>query len=68
MQKQTYYAVVSIIFGIIAVGHAARLYYGWPAVIGEIDIPLWVSWFALVIAAYLAMRGWMFVQKKGGRR
>ncbi|MEK7612925.1 MAG: hypothetical protein AAB449_02135 [Patescibacteria group bacterium] len=65
MNKQTYYALVSIIFGVLAVLHAARLYYQWEAVIGGVEIPIWVSWFALIIAGYLAMRGWMFVQKKG---
>ncbi len=67
MSKQTYYAIVSIIFAIIAVGHAARLYFGWEAVIAGVEVPLWASWFALVLAGYLAMRGWMFVEKKGKR-
>ncbi|MBX4191935.1 hypothetical protein KW798_00380 [Candidatus Parcubacteria bacterium] len=65
MNKQTYYALTSIIFGVLAVLHAARLYYGWPANIGGFDIPVWISWFALAIAGYLSMRGWMFVQHKG---
>jgi hypothetical protein len=64
MSKQTYYAVVSVIFGALAVLHAARLYFGWEAVLGGYEVPLWVSWFAVVIAGYLSARGWMFVEKR----
>jgi purine-cytosine permease-like protein len=65
MDNKTYYQAVAIIFAIIAIGHAARLYNGWVAVIGSIIVPLWVSWVAVLIAGYLAVRGWQFAQKKG---
>lgn len=64
MSKQSYYATVSIIFGILAALHAARLYFEWEATIAGYDVPVWVSWFALAIAGYLSARGWMFVQKR----
>jgi hypothetical protein len=67
MNHKTYYRVASVIFAVVAVGHGLRLVYGWDANIGSVDIPLWVSWAALVIAGYLAVRGWTFASSKNGR-
>lgn len=58
MNKKTYYYSVSVIFAIIAVLHAVRIYSGWDAQIGDMMIPLWISWAAVLIAGYLAVRGW----------
>ena len=63
MSKKAYYLSVSVIFAIIAVLHLARALYGWEAVIGGVSIPVWVSWAAVVIAGYLAVRGWQFAHK-----
>lgn len=52
-----YYSVTSLIFLIIAVLHALRLYYGWVASIGGFTIPVSWSWVALVIAGYLGYQG-----------
>ena len=53
----------SIIFAVIAVGHALRAVYEWEAMVGGVAIPVWFSWVAVVIAGYLAVRGWQFAQK-----
>lgn len=67
MTNKTYYQIVTVIFAIIAVGHAWRLYAQAPAVIGGIDVPMWASWAAVLIAGYLAIRGWQFTQMKHKR-
>jgi hypothetical protein len=67
MDKKTYYRLVSLIFTLLAIGHAARLWYGWPAIMGGYEIPMEVSWVALGIAGYLAIRGWQFAQAKSKR-
>lgn len=67
MDKRTYYRTVSLVFTLLAVAHGVRLFYGWPAVMGEYDIPLEVSWVAVGISGYLAVRGWQFAQAKGKR-
>ncbi len=46
-----------MIFLIIALLHAVRIFYGWEAVIGGLVAPKWVSWIALAISAYLAYAG-----------
>jgi hypothetical protein len=34
-----------------------RLLRGWQVTIGDIVVPLWVSWIGLAIAGYLAYQG-----------
>ena len=54
MDRNTYVTVSGVIFAAIAVLHAARSFYGWPAVIGTFAVPMWLSWAALVVSGYLA--------------
>jgi hypothetical protein len=53
------YAVVSgAFFGVIAVFQAMRVLNQWPVHVGSLEIPLWVSWIAMVVAASLC--AWAF--------
>lgn len=63
MSKQTYYYAVSGIFLIIGVLHLVRALSGWEAVIAGITIPVWISWAAVIVAGYLAVRGFQFGRK-----
>ena len=55
----TKYVVVSgVLFGVIAVLQAVRALYQWPVHIGSVDIPVWVSWIALVVTGSLCV--WAF--------
>jgi hypothetical protein len=47
-----------IVFAVVAVVHAARLFYGWPVRIGSAAIPVWVSWLGIVGAGVLAVWAW----------
>lgn len=55
--KKAYYVTVASIFTIIAVFHLIRAIQGWEAVIGGVVVPIWVSWAAVLIAGYMAVRG-----------
>jgi hypothetical protein len=53
------YAVVSgVLFGVIAVLQAVRALYQWPVNVAGVDIPVWVSWVAVVVAGSLSV--WAF--------
>ena len=54
MKQKTFTLTTGIVFSIIAVLHVLRLLLGWEAVIGGWDVPLWVSWIALLLSGYLA--------------
>ena len=57
LSKKSYALVSGVIFALIALLHLWRAIAGWNVVIGSVEIPLWASWLALVIAAYLAISG-----------
>lgn len=63
MKKKTYYTIASVLFAVIAVGHALRALYEWEAVVGGVGIPVWFSWVAVALAGYLAVRGFQFAKK-----
>ena len=57
LDQRTYNTLTAALFLIIAVAHLLRIIFGWPAQIGGLDIPVWVSWVALVVAGALAYFG-----------
>lgn len=57
MDQKTFSLAAGVIFLLIAVLHALRILSGWQAVIGGWGVPMWLSWAALAIAAYLAWSG-----------
>ncbi len=57
MDQWAYNTLTAALFLIIAVAHLLRIIFGWPAQIGGLDIPVWVSWVALVVAGALAYFG-----------
>lgn len=63
IDKKTYFLTTAIIFLIITVLHILRLVLGWNAVIGEWEVPFWLSWIALVLAGYLSYTGLKFSGK-----
>ncbi len=60
MNQNFYMRAVGSIFSLIALLHLLRISYGWEAVIGGFIVPLWLSWVALVITAYLAYCSFRF--------
>ncbi len=57
MKQKTYFLATACMFSAIAVLHALRIIGGWQAQIGSWDVPLWISYLAVVIAAWLAYQG-----------
>ena len=54
MNTKTFYSVTGIIFVVVAVMHAVRVWRGWEVVIGGWGAPSWVSILAAVVSGYLA--------------
>ncbi|MBI4138662.1 hypothetical protein HY479_00735 [Candidatus Uhrbacteria bacterium] len=64
MKPSMYAKVSGAIFLFIALLHAMRLMYRWPATIGIWDVPSWLSIVALVVSGYLAYVGLSAPSKK----
>lgn len=56
--NKTYITITAAIFTVIGLLHLARIIYGWEAVIGVLEIPMWASWLAVLVAGALAFKGW----------
>lgn len=52
--QKTFLAVVGVIFSLIGVLHILRAVLGWEAAIAGWNVPMWLSWLAIVVSAVLA--------------
>ena len=55
--------IAGVLFATIGSFHLLRVFYGWEAAVGNVPIPLWVSWVAVFAAFYLAYQ--LFLMDKG---
>ena len=63
MKQKTYLIIVTIIFSGVSFFHLLRLALKWKAIIGTWTIPLWISYIAFVIPAFLAYSGFKLSKK-----
>ena len=54
-----YFILSSVLFTTIAMAHLARIIFMLEATIGGFVLPLWISGVAVVVAGYLATRGFL---------
>jgi len=57
MDQKTYNTITAVVFLVVALLHLLRIIFGWPAQIGDLSIPLWASWLALIVSGGLAYFG-----------
>lgn len=60
--KSVYALVSGIIFGVVAVLQAVRVFNQWAVQVGPFSVPLWFSWMAVVIAGGLCV--WAFMSRR----
>jgi len=63
MRERTYMLVVGVVFTIVAVAHLFRIFTGSDLVIFDWDVPLWLSWFGVIVATYLAYASFHMLAK-----
>lgn len=64
MTHQTFSLNTAVLFSLIALLHAIRLLLGWQVTIAGAVVPMWISWIALAITAYLAYEGFRLAKTK----
>jgi hypothetical protein len=57
MTPRIFSLIAAAVFLLIALGHALRLLFGWHITVGNIVVPVRMSWIGLAIAGYLAYQG-----------
>lgn len=48
----------AVVFALVALAQLLRLVLGWPVVVNGVNIPLWASAIACLVAAGLAVMVW----------
>ena len=54
MKQETYKKVTVLIFSVITILHVLRLIFGWDAVLGGWQVPVWLSFIAVALGGFLA--------------
>jgi tellurite resistance protein TehA-like permease len=65
MKDKQYFTIASIVFVVIAIAHLARIIWMMEATIAGYEVPLWCSGVAVIVAGYLATRGFMAAHRLG---
>ena len=63
MNLKTFTLLASIIFAIVALAHLLRVFMGWPIIIDNWTVPMWLSWIALAVAGGLSYFGFNLVPR-----
>jgi hypothetical protein len=64
MTQKSFTLTVAVIFVVVAILHLFRIVFQWDAVIGGWVVPRWVSWIAVIFAAYFGYEGFLFGRNK----
>jgi hypothetical protein len=66
MSQKTFSLIATVIFLVVGLMHALRLFFGVHAELNDWVVPMWVSWVGLVIGLYLASEGIGLARKGSG--
>ncbi len=65
MKQKTFSLTAGLIFALVTLGHILRVVFALEWTVQGREIPMWASWVAVVIAAYLAYEGLRLARKSG---
>jgi len=54
MPEKTFLGATAVLFALVFGVHLARVINGWGFNIGGLDVPIWVSWVAFIVAGYMS--------------
>ncbi len=57
MTHRTYCLVAGLLFLLVASVQCARIILGWSAVVNGVGVPMWASWIAVLVLAFLSFTG-----------
>lgn len=55
---KTLHIIAATVFIIVTFIHALRIANGWPLVLGNLQLPMWLSWIAVFITGSLGVMMW----------
>jgi len=54
LSSSSFFTVIGVLFGIVALVHIARIFFGLDLVLGSFMVPVWLSWIGAAATAYLS--------------
>ena len=63
--EKTLLMIAGFVFLIVAAAHLLRLALGWQLILGDFTVPLWLSWFGVVVTVYLSYSSFHFAMRRG---
>ena len=67
MRERSYIFVAGCIFTLVAAMHLWRVFTGADLMIGDWDAPVWLSWFGVSVATYLAYMSFHLAARMKGK-
>lgn len=68
LQVTTFFKVIGVIFFLVGAIHLVRLITGFQIIIGDWQLPVWLSLFGTLIPWYLAYNAFKFAGKKKNKK
>lgn len=56
MNAKSFYNLIGVIFSLVFILHLARIIFSWSAIIGGLVIPMWASYVAVAVSAFILYR------------
>lgn len=63
MRERSYLVFAGVLFSLIAIAHLLRLFESIDIVIAGWVVPLWLSWFGVIVTSYLAYSSFVFATR-----
>jgi len=60
MGHRTFSMITGVLFALITLLHVCRLAFSWQVTVDSAVIPMWVSWIAIPVGAFLAYQSFKF--------
>ena len=61
--EHDYLVAASGAFFMVAFGHALRIFYNFGLMVGGHEVPMWLSWVAVIVAGVLSWKGWQYARR-----
>lgn len=62
--ERTLLMLAGVIFLVVALAHLLRLFFGWHLILGNVVVPMWISWAGVLIAGYLSYSSFHFARHR----
>lgn len=63
LRERSYLMIAGTVFGVVALAHLMRVFFGSDLTISDWSVPMWLSWFGVALSAYLSYMSLRFATR-----